>query len=71
MIKEEKRYYIICDNCNEAYLGSSYLCKYTAMRCAKEDEWIEHNGKHYCPNCYELDDNDNIVIKEREVENEH
>lgn len=26
--------------------------------------WIEHEGKHYCPDCYEYDMNEEIVIKQ-------
>lgn len=76
MIKEVKSYALICDNCGKTYTEN--YCDYSiwlepdmAIEEAEYEGWIEHKDKHYCPNCYELDDNDNIVIKEREVENEH
>ena len=30
---------------------------------AVESGFIEVDGKHYCPNCYTIDDEDNIVVK--------
>ena len=75
MIKEVKSYSLICDNCGETYVEN--YCNYCvwlepsmAIEYAKENEWIEHEDKHYCPNCYEIDINDNITIKESEVNNE-
>ena len=69
MIKEVKSYAMFCDNCNELY--SEPCSDYTmwvdengARESSAEEGWIEHNGKHYCPDCYELDDDDNIIIKE-------
>lgn len=76
MIKEVKSYAMFCDNCNELY--SEPCSDYTmwvdengARESSAEEGWLEHNGKHYCTNCYELDDNDNIVIKEKEVKDGH
>ena len=75
MIKEVKSYSLICDNCNEIYIEncndySIWLDESTAIEDAMNEDWIENEGKHYCPNCYELDDNYNIVIIEKEVEND-
>ena len=71
MIKEVKSYYLICDNCGETYV--EYYCNYCvwlepsmAIEYAKESDWIEHEGKHYCPSCYEVDEDDNVIIKESE-----
>lgn len=75
MIKEVKCYSLMCDNCHKGYIesGSDYcvwLEESIAIESATENDWIEHEGKHYCPNCYEVDEDDNITIKEREVEND-
>jgi len=58
---------VICDNCGK---DSSEDCDYSAWNdqdyawdCAKEDDWIEVENKHYCNDCYSFDDNDNLLIK--------
>ena len=75
MIKEVKSYSLICDNCGETYVEnycdhSVWIDPDMAMEYANDEDWIECEGKHYCPSCYEVDINDNITIKEREVNNE-
>ena len=72
MIKEVKSYALICDNCGKTYIEnyhdySVWLEPDTAIEEAEYEDWIEHEDKHYCPNCYELDDDDNIVIKNNKV----
>ena len=75
MIKEVKSYSLICDNCGETFVEN--YCNYSvwididmAIEYAKDRDWIEHEGKHYCPECYEVDNDDNVIIKESEVSNE-
>ena len=75
MIKEVKSYSLVCDNCGETYIGncndySIWLDESTAMEYAIDEDWIKHEGKHYCPSCYEVDEDDNITIKESEANNE-
>ena len=75
MIKEVKSYFLRCDNCDKTYIESRnnyciWLDASTAIEDAMNEDWIEHGGKHYCPNCYTIDDNDNITIKESEVNND-
>lgn len=75
MIKEVKSYSLICDNCDKTYIDTCkdyciWLDEYTATEYAMSDGWIENEGKHYCPNCYEVDEDDNITIKESEANNE-
>lgn len=76
MIKEVKSYCLRCDNCDKMYIENCnnyciWLEENIAIENAMDEDWIEHEGKHYCPSCYEVDDNDNVIIKESEVENEH
>ena len=55
----------ICDGC-EAELKSNdgFICYINADIWDEiEHDWIEQDGKHYCPDCYTIDDDDNIVIK--------
>ena len=67
MIRPITIYTVICDRCgkdvnqDEEYLGwkdSGY-----AVECAVDSyEWIELNGKHYCDDCWEWNDEDEVTI---------
>ena len=67
MIKEVKMYTVICDNCgidvNESEEISCWGDEGYAEDCAMEADWIQEDGNHYCPDCFEYDDEDNLVIK--------
>jgi len=67
MIKEVKMFTVICDNCGrDSGDDCDYSCwndESTALDNAKIDDWIEHEGKNYCPHCYYIDDEDEIIIK--------
>lgn len=75
MIKEVTMYTVVCDNCGkDANEGSEFSCwndKEWAQEEAMECDWIKEGDKHYCPDCYEYDDNDNLIIKSKEAENEN
>ncbi len=66
MIKEITIYTVICDNCgvdsnaNGEYMGWNDL-EY-AESLASEDDWIKDIDKHYCNDCYNYDDEDNLII---------
>lgn len=66
MLQELKMYTILCDNCKAdscdggEYYG--YVCQDTARDNAMDSDFIEHEGKHYCSNCWSHDDDDNVVI---------
>ena len=75
MIRKIDGFMLTCDNCHESYIESySNYCVWLeesfAIESAIDDDWIEHEGKHYCPSCYEIDNDDNVIIKERENTNE-
>lgn len=64
-IVKEYFYNIQCDRCGK--LANEELWRNDvgfAKEDADESEFIEVEGKHYCPDCYTIDDEDNIVIKE-------
>jgi len=68
MIKSVEMFTCICDNCG-LDIGSlqEYSCwndKHYAKDNAMDSEWIEENGKIYCPSCYSISDNDEIIIDE-------
>ena len=59
MLKEVIYYDIICDRCGKSFSEESEMCytdKDSALMVAEQSEWIDINGKHYCPDCYELDE---------------
>ena len=59
MIKEVTYYDIICDRCGKSLIEESETCypdKDSAEMFAEQSEWVEINGKDYCPDCYELDE---------------
>ena len=59
MIKEVIYYDIICDRCGKSLIEESEMCypdNDSALTVAEQSEWIDINGKHYCPDCYELDE---------------
>ena len=59
MIKEVAYYDIICDSCGKSFSEESEMCypdTNSALMVAEQSEWIDINGKHYCHDCYELDE---------------
>ena len=59
MIKEVTYYDIICDSCGKSLTEESETCypdKDSALMVAEQSEWMDINGNHYCPDCYELNE---------------
>jgi len=69
MIKEFKCFTIVCDGCGKdsnedsGYSGWDDLGYATDV--ADEADYIVKDDKHYCPNCYEYDDEDELIIKQK------
>lgn len=72
MIEEVTMYTVVCDNCgkdsNENADYSCYNDKHRAEETAVENEWYKEIGKgeenkHYCPDCFHFDDDDQLIIK--------
>ena len=68
MIKEAIYYEMYCDRCG-AQLDDGDIVAYKEKEglefVASESEWQTIDGKHYCPACYELDEEtDEYVPKE-------
>lgn len=57
MIRKELATTFICDNCGERFIsdngnvGHISDIWWEATFCA----WVEIDGKHYCPDCYDYD----------------
>ncbi|MNL39076.1 hypothetical protein D3C87_1613310 [compost metagenome] len=60
---------ITCDGCNDDYEAAFtgftiFLDESTAEDCAKDDDWhVTDDGKHYCPKCHDINDNDQLILK--------
>lgn len=67
MIKEVTYYDFICDRCGKSLTEESEMCfpdTDSAEMVAKDSEWKKIGGKHYCADCYNLDeDTDEYVPK--------
>ena len=67
MIEKVEMFTVVCDNCGEdAGASSDASCwndEAVAEEMALESEWIKEDEKHYCPNCWSRDDNDNLILK--------
>ena len=77
MIKEFKCYTLLCDNCgadvNEGSEVSGWDSEEYNYDTAGESDWIDYEDKHYCPDCYSFNDEDEIIIdktRTKEVKND-
>lgn len=69
MIKSVTMYSVVCDRCGKFFVDefngiAAWVDECTAKEQAMESEWAEIGNKHYCPDCYEFDDElDKVVPK--------
>lgn len=59
MIKPVTMYSVVCDRCGKAFEADGNIAwtdKPSARFYALESKWAEIGNKHYCPDCYEFDD---------------
>ena len=59
MIKPVTMYSVVCDRCGKAFeadgiIAWTDIC--SAREQAMESEWVEIGDNHYCPDCYDFDD---------------
>lgn len=67
---EEKSFGIQCDVCEKVYMDEHsgftlWVDEASAREAAQDDYWLIEDGKCYCPDCFEIDENDNATIKEK------
>lgn len=58
MYKPITMYQIVCDKCGKTFDGTdtcSGLFHNTQTDISDYSDWEEINGKHYCPDCYEVE----------------
>lgn len=65
---------IVCDSCGKHYEDGNGMVCYLGdtdgsgiEQEALNSEWESLGDKHYCPDCYFIDENDNIVTKDGKV----
>ena len=67
MTQEVKMFTVVCDNCGkDSNEGTEYSCwtdESQAREVASNSDWINEDDKDYCPDCFEYDDEDNLIIK--------
>lgn len=64
-------YKIVCDCCGDSFHdGNDFVCFCEdadgSLICSEVEssDWMVVGDKHYCPDCYEINDNDEIVTKD-------
>lgn len=74
MKQETKSFIIVCDGCGEHFHDGNDFCSYIddergelIEQSALDGEWMKFGDKHYCPNCYEIDDEDHYRTKDGKV----
>lgn len=68
-IEKVELYVCTCDNCGCNYEECDLYMVYPDEAiaddaCRYNGDWIRDNGKYYCCDCAELDDNGNAIIDE-------
>jgi hypothetical protein len=67
-IKEVKMYTIKCDRCGKVFESDDYSA-WDEVNYAEQDafdyyDWIPYNNGHYCPDCYDYNEEiDDFIIK--------
>ena len=69
MLKELKMFTIVCDSCgcdvNEPSDYAGWNDESYVEEIRLEASWEKVDDKHYCNDCYEYDDNDELIIKSK------
>lgn len=60
MIKPVTMYSMVCDRCGKTLVYDDYITAWTdecsTREVAQDSEWMNIDGKDYCPDCYEYDE---------------
>ena len=66
-IKKVEMYTVKCDNCGKNSGDNRETCAWTdditALEDAESQDWFVKYNKHYCPDCYYVNEQDYIMIK--------
>lgn len=70
MIQTVECIILSCDNCKKNYQDYNgftiFVDDNQAREASSNDDWYREEGKDYCPDCYSLDDDDNLILKKIE-----
>ena len=62
---------LVCDGCGDTFeTGEGYVCYADdpdgslLWSDASASDWLQIGDRHYCPDCWERDDDDNILTKD-------
>ena len=61
-IVKEYSYNIKCDVCGRLYIKESKEA--SSEYLLGDGEWLRLGGKDYCPDCWEYDEDDNIITSD-------
>ena len=70
MIKSVTMYSVVCDRCGKQFEADDIIAwtdKSDAIAYAADSEWAEIGDKHYCPDCYEFDENLDKYVPKKKV----
>ena len=72
MIKDKVFYGVQCDGCGKVLLGEYDIPLYYESpeyieETAIDSGWKKLRGKHYCPDCYQYGDNDELILADSVV----
>jgi hypothetical protein len=69
MLKEVKILTLICDSCNKDINEDIEYYAWNEIGdleyIAHEEDWEKVDDKHYCPKCYEYDDNNKLILTKK------
>jgi hypothetical protein len=67
MVKEVKMFTIVCDGCGKDVNDGSEYAGWNEENYVEEiraeADWEKVDDEHYCTDCFEYDDNDELIIK--------
>lgn len=69
MIKPVTMYSVVCDRCGKTFCIDDIIAwtdESDAIAYATDSEWAEIGDKHYCPDCYEFDDELDEYVPKKE-----
>ena len=74
-IEKVEMYTVICDNCGWDVGVYDEFAAYNNAAYASENavdnfDWVKQDENHYCPKCYEYDDEDNLILKPKPTNND-
>ena len=64
MFDQKMMYNVKCDVCGALADEMYWESKESAEYVARDSYFKKLGGKHYCPQCWEIDDNDDLATKD-------